>query len=605
MSNALIRLRAVAPWAVGVALLLAGPSIGLIDAAWSREIILIGILALLVSSLNLSFGYSGELALGQVAYYAVGAYVSGWLALNVTPELLIALPLASVASMLVAVVASAVTVRLGGWALAVSMFFLVLLVPDIAGLFKEQLGGFEGLVAIPLPTLAGVELTPEQFYLVAVMVTVAWLVLVGHLVSSRFGASFLVLRKSKILASSLGMSPYSLKFRALLVAAIPAGVAGTLFAFLDGFVAPTAFSLHLTITVLAASILGGPRTVVGAVLGAALIQIGPNQLTWFADYAYIAFGVFLIVGGLLFSNGIVGALRTLRSRFQAEPGVLAGHLVAPGDAPTPAVRGALLEVENVAKAFGGNQALVDAGFVARPGEITALIGANGSGKTTLFNVISGFVPADSGSVRLGGEQILGLPPHGVARQGVARTFQTPLVPEGLTVEQAVQTAVFAQRPLTMPETMLRLPRHHASRRHEVETARAALDALGLTGIATRQAADIPLGTRRLLELARALASNPKVILLDEVASGLDEHELIALEHLLARLAAAGATVVLVEHNFALVRRVADHVVVLAQGQVVVDGAAEEVASHPFVQHTYLAGSRHADQDRVAVEGAAS
>ncbi|MEU2597280.1 ATP-binding cassette domain-containing protein [Streptomyces hirsutus] len=597
--------RVFVTWLVVTGLFLLGPSLGVVDATWTREIILICVLALLASSLNLSFGYAGELALGQVALYAAGAYLSGYFALHYTNELLIVLPLSIAAAVAMAAVASAVTVRLGGWALAVSTFFLVLVVPDIAGLFPEQLGGFEGLTGIPLPALAGQELGTAQFYLVAVLVTAVWLALFRNLVASRFGESFQVLRESRVLASSIGLSPYALKFHALLIAAVPAGLAGCLFAFLDGFVSPSSFNLHLTITILAASILGGTRSVYGALLGAVLIQVGPNQLTWFADYAYIAFGVFLIVGGLLFSNGLYGIARSALARLRRSDvsAKVEDDVEIPATtAVMPQMRGELLEVTDVAKSFGGNKALEGAGFVARPGEITALIGSNGSGKTTLFNVVSGFIRPDRGSVRLGGQELVGCSPHAIGRAGVARTFQTPLVPDDLSVEQTVQSAVFGQRRLSMFESMLRLPRHRSSRRHEAMAARAALTALGLDRLSDKKAGALPLGTRRLLELARAIAARPRVVLLDEVASGLDEHELEALEVLLRRLADAGATIVLVEHNFPLVRRIADRVVVLAQGRVVVDDVPATVASHPFVQQTYLAGSRHAEaQPHLALE----
>ncbi|QTV79066.1 ABC transporter ATP-binding protein [Microbacterium sp. NIBRBAC000506063] len=262
----------------------------------------------------------------------------------------------------------------------------------------------------------------------------------------------------------------------------------------------------------------------------------------------------------------------------------------------PHLDGALLRTEDVSKAFGGNQALSKVSVEAHPGQITAIIGPNGSGKTTLLNMISGFYRTDEGTISLDGEHIQGLPSYKVARAGVSRTFQTPNVPEKLTVLEAVETGRYAHDRASILASVLRMPSFWRSKNTDRIEAERALALVGLSDQRDELADSLPLGNRRLLEVARSLVSNPKVILLDEVASGLDEDELEVLESLVIRLRDAGMTVILVEHNFQLVLRVADDIYVLAQGAVMAHGDAAQIEQNPRVMEEYLGVTAEAAAD---------
>jgi branched-chain amino acid transport system permease protein len=598
----------VVPIGLAVLLVLA-PWLGL-GIYWNQEIVLTVALALMVSGLNLSLGYAGELALGQVFIYAVGAYVSGNVAVHLSADLFLSLLFAVAAALVIGVVSGIPGLRLGGWALAMTSFFLVLLIPDLVNIFQSSTGGTIGLVGIPPLTLFGHALDANQYYAFAVVAGCLWFAVFRNLVVSRHGPALLVLRQSPVLAESLGIPVRRLKLKAYALGAVPCGIAGVLFGNLNHFITPSSpgpFTITTTFAVLAASVLGGPTSVYGAAAGAAIIQLGPLRLTSFQQYSDAVDGAFLILFGVLLSGGLSGICTTLLDRLRARR-EKAGAVESADLSRTPltaALSGATLEVDDVHKRFGGNTALAGVSLRAAPGRITALIGPNGSGKTTLLNVICGFYSLDRGSIRVDGAPINGRRPHQVARSGVLRTFQTPLIPKGLTVAETVATACYATAYSAMPVAILRLPAHWRGVRNDARAVEEALAVTGISHLAHEDAESQPLGIRRLIEVARVVAANPKVVLFDEIASGLDDDEVEDLSALMRELAAAGATVVLVEHNFGLVLEVADEIYVLANGAVVASGPPAEIAAHPAVLREYLGISEEALDPVLGETGAGS
>jgi len=578
------------PMALAV-LVAIGPWLG-IGPYWTREIILITTLALIVSGLNLSLGYAGELALGQVAIFAVGAYVSGYFAIHVSTDLLLGLLVAVIAALVVGLVTGIPGLRLGGWALAMTSFFLVLLVPDVITIFQTYTGGQAGLVAIPGYTLFGHLLDANQYYLATVVVGIIWFVLFRNLVISRHGSAFLVLRQNPTLASSLGISVQRLKLTAYALGAVPAGIAGVFFGNLDHFISPSdpgPFTFSMSIAVLAGSVLGGSTSVYGAVVGATLLELGPLHTASFQKYSDVVYGVFLIAFGVLLSQGLAGIGRYALARWarRSRPVVTAPAGRAerrPLDVTLP---GEPLVVSHVTKRFGGLLALDDVSLDAAPGRVTSIIGPNGSGKTTLLNMISGFYTLSDGTISVGDRAISGQAPHKIARRGVARTFQTPIIPKDLSVLQAVATGRYRTAYSSMPATILRLPSFRRATRADTDEARRILSVLGIGYLENEAAVDQPLGIRRLIEVARVLIAQPRVVLFDEIASGLDDHEVEDLAYVIDQLRVAGATVLLVEHNFKLVLELSDEIHVLANGRLVASGPPDEIASHPAVLQEYL------------------
>ncbi|WP_408897176.1 ABC transporter permease subunit [Nocardioides sp. R1-1] len=577
------------PLALGIVLIL----VPFFDLEYSivRQLQLAMILSLLVSGLNLSLGYAGELALGQVAMYAAGAYTAGMLSQRGHTDILLQLAAAGCAALLVGIVTGIPGLRLGSWSLAMTSFFLVLLLPDVLAIFREDTGGRNGLTGILSPTLFGRMLTPEDYFMVIAVVTVAWFAVMRNIAVSRHGTALRVLKKSPVLAASMGINVFRLKLLAYALGAVPAGLAGALFASLDLYISPEAFSFTVATTILASSVLGGSASVYGAVFGAFILQFGLNQSTDFQKYSLVVTGAFLILGGVLLTGGLSGLARTLWRRL-----TVADRVDAAADRPgvpdalseaVPAVPGKVLRVEGVAKSFGGNQALKGVDLTAQPGRVTALIGPNGSGKTTLLNMICGFYRTDAGVIALDDQQLQRKGPDRVARTGVARTFQTPNIPEGITVREAVMAGRYAGHRATVLEAVLRLPRYRRVRRADLAEADRVLDLVGIRHLEDAEATALPLGQRRLLEVARCLISNPGVLLLDETASGLDEDEVERLAAVIRRVRDAGGTVVLVEHNFQLVLSLADEIVALAHGELMARGTPEEIQNDERVMSEYL------------------
>jgi branched-chain amino acid transport system permease protein len=585
-------------WIVVTAVLAFSPDLGL-GISSSRQLVLICFLCLMVSGLNLSYGFAGELSFASPAFYALGSYVTVIVTAHWVNDIAVCLVVGIVGGLVLGLVSGIPGLRLGGWMLAVTSFFLILLIPDVVSITQKWTGGYQGANGIPLPDLFGTQLSNNGFITVVVVVTALWFAVFRNLVKSRTGDSLSVLRESPILAGSLGISVYRTKLAAYAMSGIPAAIAGVFFAYLLGFVAPQSYDLTLAITVLAGCILGGSRSIYGAIVGAAIMQLGPNSISSLGNYALVFYGGFLILMAIVLPKGAAGLARAglgkLRRRAGADQPPAAVGQKTVEMAALPPLPGQALVIEHVSKAFGGNAALTDVSFVAKPGEIVALIGPNGSGKTTLLNIVSGYYKLDQGSVQVGSRRTSGLTPSRIANSGVARTFQTPLV-AALSVRQNVAVARTRQSPVSIFETMLRLPRFWRALRKDRTAVSSILAAVGLSGYADDEAQALPLGTRRLVELARALASQPSVLLLDEVASGLDEEEVAGLSAMIRRVASSGGTVVLVEHNFNLVRGLADRVVVLSQGKVVVADTPEVISRHPEVLRHYLGQKIAPDPD---------
>ncbi|MDG3010124.1 branched-chain amino acid ABC transporter ATP-binding protein/permease [Rhodococcus sp. D2-41] len=569
-----------------------------LNFSMSRQIQLACILALVVGGLNLSLGYAGELALGQAAMYAAGAYTAGLMSIHGHTDIVVQLVVSGLVALVVGIVTGIPGLRLGAWSLAMTSFFLVLLVPDVLSVFADTTGGRNGLSGIESATLFGQTMDQTQFYVVIVVVTILWFAIMRNLVVSRHGIAMRTLKQSPVLAASTGVSVFRMKLAGYAIGAFPAGLAGALFANLDQYVSPEAFGFTFATAVLAASILGGSASVYGALVGAFIMQIGPNQSSAFQQYSLVFYGAFLIVGGVLLSGGLAKLANGLIARLDRRAGVRVVTPVlddtategADPDHAGPAVdalRGGELRVEQLSKAFGGNQVLRSVTLSAPPGQVTALIGPNGSGKTTTLNMICGFYRADEGRIMVGDTDIQKMRPHQVARVGIARTFQTPSIPEGITVLEAVAAGRYTTDRASMFSTVLRLPRFRRVRRADIAEAERVLALVGLAHLRDADATSLPLGNRRLLEVARALVSNPRVLLLDEAASGLDEDEVARLAELIRRIRDAGGTVVLVEHNFRLVLSLADTIVVLAEGQVIACGPPDEVEQDPRVLREYL------------------
>jgi branched-chain amino acid transport system permease protein len=484
-------------------------------------------------------------------------------------------------------------------------FFMVIIVPSVVTVLEPFTGGRLGL-STPLATIFGQELGADGVYLLIVGTVILWFAVARNLILSAHGRAFLVLRQSPILAESLGISVFRLKLVVYVIAAVPCALAGALFAWMDGFVAPDTFTFTMALSVLAASMFGGATSIYGALAGAFILQYGQHSVTAFAEWELVIYGAFLLLAALVFRNGLAGVVRSALGFARRKgwlpqrvaPVVPTQHLEHTEDLALDAVEGQPLECRSVSKHFGGNTALRDVDLAAEPGRITALIGPNGSGKTTLLNLICGFYTPSSGTISLGGRTISGLKPFTVARAGASRTFQTPMVPRGLTTAEFVAAGRYAKDRVSMAASVLRLPAFRRGAAADLREAVRLLDLMGIGHVAGIEVTELPLGTRRLAEVARALAARPTLFLFDEVASGLDPADIEHLVRAIRAIRDAGATVVLVEHNFPLVLRVSDTIHVLSSGELIATGTPHEITHNHRVLEEY-AGTRHRTARTVA------
>lgn len=574
------------------ALPLLSPGLGVL-----QTVVSIVLMALLVLGLNVVFGYAGELALGQAAIYCVGAYVGGYFAVKQF-DLPLSLVLAMIAAVAVGLLTGIPGLRLGNWSMGMVTFFLVLLIPSLVVLAQGFTGGSAGLTGIPFPTLFGSRLSSTQYYVVVIVVAIIFYTLIRNYVRSQHGAALKIVRESPVLARSLGYSVARLKLTAYIISALPAGAAGCMLAYQNGYIAPSSFTFTLAGAILAASIIGGADSIYGSLLGAAIMTMLPLWFSGFGQFSLIIYGLCLVVGGLYFRGGVAALVRNLvRSRLVSSTPAADVEAILADPGTAPELNGRTLTVTGVHKAFGGNKVLKGVDLIAEKGRVTALIGPNGSGKTTLLNLISGHYSIDAGAITLGDADLVGIGAERAARAGVARTFQTPLVARDMTVAETVASARFVSSRSNALATMLRLPRARRAAKANRSAALGVLSMLGIAHLADRPASELALGTRRILEVARALAADPAVLLLDEPASGLDESEVEMLARVLRQLRDAGGTVVIVEHNFEMVMALADTVNVLHLGDMIASGPPEEVRSDPEVVESYLGKKAREELER--------
>ncbi len=548
---------------------------------------------LVLAAVGLSYvaGLAGIPSLGQGAFVGIGAFTEaiarakgGW---PVLPSLALAILATVVAGMLTALA----TGRLRGAFTAAATWILTWIVALALTSFPGISGGSQGLV-LPRASVLGVELTPTVHYEVGVILVVLAVLAYAVLARRGPGLALAAARDDPGAASALGVPVARLRFAAFAAAAAVGGLAGALGVELVQVADPTSYDALLSFELFVAVILGGARSPFGAVVGMVVLagvsqaadQIGaaldvpPGRLDMMVT------GYVLLVALGLGGEGLIPAVLGRRPR-AARTGVAARPVqVAPARSPDAAE----LTASGVSKHFGNLVALDDLDLEAAPGSIHALIGPNGSGKTTALRILAGALPQESGTVTLGGERLDGLTLRERALQGVVATQQTTAVFGDLTVlENALVGAGLRRRHGGALRTLLATPKARAEARAARERAAAALALVGLAGELDRRAAELSALEQRLLMLASAFATEPRVLLLDEPAAGASPAELDRVAELLADLRGSGFALLLIEHNLRFVRLVADRVTVLSAGQVIASGAVADVAANEAVRAAYF------------------
>jgi branched-chain amino acid transport system permease protein len=529
---------------------------------------------------NLFSGYSGLMSFGHAAFFGLGAYAVAILlaTFGLSPWLgvIVAAGVGAIAGLLVGLP----TLRLRG-----HYFALAMLAYPLALLYLFEWMGYQE-VALPMhrdAPFAYMQFSDQRIYVVlAVLLLVGALLLNLRVARSRFGLSLLAIKQNEPAAMGAGIDPRRWKLRALILSAALTGLAGGLYAVVLVIVTPAAvFGMHVSAQALIVSLFGGVATLFGPVVGAlALVPLGEALNAELGDklpgIQGVVFGAAIILIVLIAPEGLIPRVQArLRARRRdtepAPPAFDSPTFVRATTAPATAPR-TLLTVRGLSVGFGGLKALSDVGFEVHEGEILGIIGPNGAGKTTLFNTLNGFIAPLSGSVSLTGSELVGKPPYEVCRAGVGRTFQVVRPFARLSILDNVVVGAFCKEPGDAAA---------------YARARETIDAVGLSGREARIGSVLTTVELRLMELARALAAKPRLLLLDEILAGLGANEVEHLLHAIELVRATGVTVIIIEHTMHAMVRLADRLLVLDHGVVLAQGDPKVVTSDPAVVEAYL------------------
>ncbi|MBV8170154.1 MAG: branched-chain amino acid ABC transporter ATP-binding protein/permease [Alphaproteobacteria bacterium] len=566
-----------------------------------RLVVRVMILTIVVVGLNILVGIAGMVSLGQAALFGLGAHVAALLALRAGMPFAACLALSVAIPAAVGAILAFPTVRVRPLYLTVITIAFGLVFVNVLRDWVSFTGGASGLASIPRPTLLGERLLTTRagwfnyYYLISACVLAA-LWIQWALVRSHLGRAMRATAESENAARALGINIVAIRTLAFAVSAALAGLGGGLFANFTLFVNYESFTFGTSVELLLMTILGGSGTLAGPVVGTTVLFAAAQILQGLHEWQTFAYGALLAIVLFLMPEGIVGSLCRLTARLRArgESGARATGTwpqFVPGFDAITAARDdsgqAAVITKDLTLRFGGLTAVSAASLTLRSGTVHALIGPNGAGKSSLLNVISGFYPATSGTLEMFGMRLDDPAPHLQARRGVARSFQNTELFGRMTVLENVLVGCHTHVRSGVLGTILRAPRFRREERQAVAQARMLLAVVGLSAFAEEEARNLPFGHQRRLEVARALALRPKLLLLDEPAAGLTSGEIDDLIRLIRGLADRGMTVILVEHHVDLIMAVSDQVTVLDHGEVIADGPPAAVQADPRVIEAYF------------------
>ncbi|MBL8663739.1 MAG: branched-chain amino acid ABC transporter ATP-binding protein/permease [Candidatus Odyssella sp.] len=557
-----------------------------------RLLAIAGCYALAVLGYQFIFGRVGALSLAQGAFFGLGAYASALLALKLGWDFARSFPAAIALAVALAAVVGATVLRLASHYFALATLAVAELMHILVIEWVSLTGGGNGLPNVPGFVLFGWAV-PRGWPVTAFVWAFAALgiALAANYSRSLYADGARLLRAEPLAAAAAGIDAAGRRLAAFLLSAAFGAAGGALYVHTLGVVSPEAMQFDVMVLILCMAVIGGRNAVAGAIVGALLLVHLPEWFRALEGWRYLAYGAGLLLVIVAAPEGIAGAVEAPWRRRLGTPAAPSGRTPIP-DAAVPAARAApfaedraILAVQGLAIAFGGNRALAGVTLFVRPGEILGLIGPNGSGKTTLLNLLSGFHRPDAGRIFLDGRDATRDPAWRRARAGIARSFQHGALAGDLTALDNVALAACGIR--ARAADVFRLPGRDAKRRRARDAALSALAKAGAAGAAHTMGADLAPAERRRVELARALVAEPRVILLDEPAAGLSDAEKAALRSALREIAARGIAIVVVDHGMPFLIPLASRVVCLDAGRVIAAGAPAEVVADPEVRRAYL------------------